>query len=643
MRGRAAALSLMAGAALGQQGAVIRTETRVVVVDAVVTGRNGAWIHDLTAKDFQVFQDKKEQKITSFTFEPPAAAAQPHSLVLFFDEATMEAADQLQARLAASSFIGTERRPNLRMAVVSFDGTLRVRQNFTTDATKLKEALPVQQPRATTRISGSAAEASSRNVLMSLRGLCESLGVLPGRKVVVAFAGSWPDSSLTQSGLREATEACNRSSVAVYPVDARPVSRQSDALPRAFDPLSTGIRSINGPLQGDAGDSGGADSASGSQQLLIELADGTGGFVVRNSNDLPRGLHEIAAEQDQYYTLTYTPPEAKEGSCHALRVKVDRGGAIVRARNTYCVAKPQDLLAGTSTATNLEKRAAQTQPGNMAASMQLPYFYTAANVARVRVAMEIATGAIKFENRKGKLHAEINLLGIASAADGGVRARFSDTLTFDFDNEAQIAAWKAAPLHYEKEFRIAPGDYVFTMAFGQELRGDASFGKLDTTLTIGPWAAGDLGMSGVVLSREVRPAADLGLSRLTGDETPLVVGATQVVPSGSARFTKSEPGYFYFDVYASDSSPVSLSVRAVDSRNGKVAWKRELDDLAIPRDPAATAIPILAKLPLDSLAPGSWRLNIEARDTKGKAVERSVDFEIRDGNHQADSERPGRR
>jgi hypothetical protein len=40
--------------------------------------------------------------------------------------------------------------------------------------------------------------------------------------------------------------------------------------------------------------------------------------------------------------------------------------------------------------------------------------------------MEMPADAVKFENGRGKLHGEINILGIASAPDGGVAVRFSD-------------------------------------------------------------------------------------------------------------------------------------------------------------------------------------------------------------------------
>ena len=138
--------------------------------------------------------------------------------------------------------------------------------------------------------------------------------------------------------------------------------------------------------------------------------------MVRNTTDLLRGLQNIGKEQDEYYVLTYAAPESKEGTCHALKVKVDRKQTTVRARTSYCTEKPLDLLAGTTAGKDLEQRAAATQTGDIAGSIELPYFYIGPNVARVDLALETPTDALKFEKQKGKLHAEMDLLGIATAA-----------------------------------------------------------------------------------------------------------------------------------------------------------------------------------------------------------------------------------
>ena|SRR5579863_5314630 len=95
-----AGLLCFAAALAAQSSTVIKTETREVLVDAIVTGKNGAYVSDLSAKDFHLSEDGKEQSIKGFAVESTAAAAQPRSLVLFFDETSMEARDQSQcARL----------------------------------------------------------------------------------------------------------------------------------------------------------------------------------------------------------------------------------------------------------------------------------------------------------------------------------------------------------------------------------------------------------------------------------------------------------------------------------------------------------------------------------------------------------------
>ena len=120
------------------------------------------------------------------------------------------------------------------------------------------------------------------------------------------------------------------------------------------------------------------------QNIMFMLASGTGGFVIHETNDLIGGMEKIEKEQDEYYVLGYTPPDSEEGSCHTLRVKVERTGTDVRARTGYCNSRPQDLLAGNATEKDLETRAAAAQAGNVGVTMELPYFYTAPNVARCR-------------------------------------------------------------------------------------------------------------------------------------------------------------------------------------------------------------------------------------------------------------------
>jgi VWFA-related protein len=628
---------------------VLQSETRVVLVDAVVTGKKGEYIRDLTAKDFRVWEDNKEQTIQIFSLESPAgnaagsAASRTSYLVLVFDYSGMDAGDQIGARKAAAPFIDANTGPDRQMAVATFDGDFRILQGFTGNAGRLKDAIAGAKSASASVNDASAGTSATTDIggrqkFRSLERLANQLGDIPGRKTIVLLTGSLTLSNEQKPALEQAIKALNKSNVAVYPIDVRasPAARLSAGsgsgglggrgAPTGGPAVGRGA----GRPRGDADPSVALDPGGASQEVLFALASGTGGFVIRNAAELPGGLQKIGQEQEAYYVLGYTPAaEAKEGSCHALRVKVDRSGSMVRARSSYCTGKARDVLARTSAEKNLENRAAAPQAGNLAATGQLSFFYVGPNTARVNLAMEISPGAVKFDRKKDTFHAEIDMLGIAaSQGDGAIGARFSDTLTLDYD-DAEMQKWKREPLHYEKQFKIAPGQYTFTIVFSS---GGESFGRLEQPLIVEPYQPGQLALSGVAFSREIHQAGT-GATALFEERTPLVAGRMQLTPAGSNVFTKPEQAFCYFEVYTADPAG-ALGVRIVDAKTGDVKWDGgliKLDALAAGK----STIPIGLALPVAPLGQGLYRLEVTATDGSGKAVKRTADFEVR---NKADSE-----
>src|ERR1700688_2062051 len=127
-----------------QSNVVIKKESRLVLVDTVVTNKKGEYVHDLKQSDFKVYEDNKEQTISSFsTGSDPAiqASGQKRYLILFFDNSTMQPPDQIQARNAANPFIAANADADHLMAVVDFGGALRIVQNFTANAELLRSAV----------------------------------------------------------------------------------------------------------------------------------------------------------------------------------------------------------------------------------------------------------------------------------------------------------------------------------------------------------------------------------------------------------------------------------------------------------------------------------------------------------------------
>lgn len=738
---------------------VIRKESRLVLVDTVVTNKKGEYIRDLKQGDFKVYEDNKEQNISTFsTGSDPSiqASGQKRYLILFFDNSTMQAPDQIQARNAANQFIAANTDSEHLMAVVDFGGALRIVQNFTANAALLKSAVsgiksssvnpnanvPDAQPVTVasadlSSLSNAEADFGARSVLLAVRSLAKNLRTIPGRKMLVLFSGGFALNPENESELTATIDACNKSNVAIYALDARglvsglpggsallndgapnreavsntPYSTPNNAKPRLLltsfsaepDPQRPGGGGGTGGGAGGAGGGRGAGgtgstggtggsrgtggtggtgtgagrgtgstggtgtgrttgggtpvsspgaynfnspytqprtivppfppSASTNQQILAMLAEGTGGFTIFNTNDLLGGLQRIGKEQSEFYILGYVPNDTPEGSCHTLKVKLDRGGTKVRSRSGYCNVKTANVLEGKPVEKQLESRAASAQTGSIHGGMEVPYFYTSTNVARVNLAMEIPADAVHFDKEKGKYKANLNVLGIAYRADGSVGARFSDTVNLDFDKED----WKQFtqnPYRYQNQFDASPGTYKLTVVLSA---GSDAFGKFETPLQIDSYDGKHFSLGSVVLTDSAQKLGDIPTSldaALLEDRTPLVVHGLQIMPSGTNRFKRDENVILYSEIYepllSTDNPPkIGMGYRIFERASNKEIMFTGVVTADAFIQKGNPVVPVGLKVNVKDLVPGSYRLMMQAVDAAGnKAPNRIVDFDV---------------
>jgi VWFA-related protein len=775
-------------------GPSITAETREVRVDVVVTDKKGNYVQDLTTKDFKLYEDSKEQAINSFSFgaDPNGPMeAQRHYIVLFFDNSSMDLSDQPRARAAAGKFIDAYAGPDRVMSVMNFGGTLRIAQNFTTDAARLKQAVsglstssvsPSNSAATGAAATGGAAsnipgsssipgpstaglqagvpslgnaegDFGAYTLLLSIRRLAKNLAAIPGRKSLVLFTAGFELSPERFSELTATIDTCNKANVAVYPLDVRGLVTPMSQVPRRDSeetwssaqntrsgwnpdrlravythatPVAAGSQSPAAALQlaafhpgaspmlvalqhggggggggggghggggggtggggtggggtGGSGGSGGGHGGTGgggtggtggghggtppgvgnygnynynqtrqivppfpttsttNQQVMYVLASGTGGFPILNTNDLLPGLEKIAREQSQYYLLGYTPGDSPTGSCHTLKVKVERGGANVRARSGFCNVQPSDPLAGKPIEKELETRASAPAAALGAGpvgpgSLEAPFFYTSPNEARVHLAMELPTSSIDFAKVKGKYHAEVNVLGIAYRPDGTVASRFSDEVTLDMEKDVWEKFIKA-PMHYENQFSVAPGQYKLSVVFSG---GGQKFASYQTPLAIDSYDGKKFSLSAVALSNQVQPVSNMGGALdadLLADRAPLVVRDLELTPSGSNHFKRTDKAAVYAQIYVprlADTNPPTVKCALVisDPKTGKsVAGAADMDMTSYIQK-GSPVIPVVLKLPLDSLAPGEYLLRLQATEGPNDLTQvRAVHFVV---------------
>jgi len=148
-----------------ESSAVLKVTSRLVVVDVVVVDHKGQPVNDLTADDFSILEEGKEQKISAFSFQHPEASTggpgtvtapvnlpphvftnMPHYTkggalnVILLDSLNTQTKNQAYVREQMLKFLAKipEGQP---VAVYALGSKLRLLQDFTTDPAALKEAI----------------------------------------------------------------------------------------------------------------------------------------------------------------------------------------------------------------------------------------------------------------------------------------------------------------------------------------------------------------------------------------------------------------------------------------------------------------------------------------------------------------------
>ena len=249
------------------------------------------------------------------------------------------------------------------------------------------------------------ATAKNKITLNAVERALSSLANAKGRKsLILVGQGFIYDPNLDE--FKNVVQASRRGNCAIYFVDTMGLGGMPAAMTAEFGP-AIDSQDIGAAFAENLERSEGAESIS---------AD-SGGFSVKNSNDLAKGLQRIADETRVYYLIGYNPINtARDGKFRKIEVKVAGKDMRVRARKGYYAA-----LEGDS---KVAKKKVEGGPD--------PQFQEALDSPFEMSEVPIRLTAYVFdETLLGKasaiLHADVDLSTFAFNEKDG---RFSDTLEF---------------------------------------------------------------------------------------------------------------------------------------------------------------------------------------------------------------------
>ena len=430
-----------------------------------------------------------------------------------------------------------------------------------------------------------------------------------------------PVSSLAANGiprrelrdrLNDFVAAANRGDVTLYALDPTIFTQGGDdfvdiasTVPGGGDQDAAGNEtSKTGRLQNDV---------MAAQDNLRTLATETGGFAATGSLKAAQGAFDrIRSENSRYYILGYYPSNDKrDGKFRKIEVRVRRPGVQVAARKGYVAPKndkdmpvPVQTAEGTSAPLREALLSALPTPG-LPLSVTAAPFRSAQGDASVLLMMQIPPGAVKFVDTNGKIEGNLEVSFIAIDDQGKTRGGEHLELAMPLKPETAAAVQRAGLL-VQSRVTLPPGRYVLRV--GARDGNSERVGAVYCDIEVPDFAKLPLAMSGLVISSEQTALAN---PRPDKNLTTLLPGSPAVIRD----FPQNDQIGVLAEVYdAKAATPHQIDiVTTIVGDDGREAYRHEDTRSTADLQGTQGGFGYLLKVPMASLAPGSYLLRVEAR------------------------------
>lgn len=304
--------------------------TTVQNVQALVTvfDKEGGYVNDIRPEQFHLFDNDQEQNISvdiSYT---------PISLVIL-----IQANAHVEGLLPQVNKIGNMIGPQVigdegETAVIAYDSRIRVLQDFTTNSSKITDAVKTIHP-------GSE---SNRMIDAVMEGTRLLRSRPSNRRRIMLLIGETRDLG-SETRAREALLGLATANIVFYPVDmsrfittltAPPKAQRPDTQPPAAYPLPMNVPATPGNVEQMYQTNSRAEFVPGLLEVYrdvkaifvdnpVELfTKGTGGteYGFHSERTLENALDRIGEELHSQYTISYPPNNKEVAGFHTIHIEV---------------------------------------------------------------------------------------------------------------------------------------------------------------------------------------------------------------------------------------------------------------------------------------------------------------------------------
>jgi VWFA-related protein len=525
--------------------------------------------------------------------------------------------------------------PDLMAIMIFSNSVVRVLVDFTGDREKLDQAIQtlmirdedkdnrdLNAPDTAAAFGQNSGEFNLFNTdrqLAALQTGVKMLGALTERKTLVYFASGLRLYGMdNQAQLRATINAAIRSSVTLYPVDARGLVAMAP-LGDATRPSPGGIGMFSG-----AGALNMMSAFQQSQDTLYTLAADTGGKAMLDYNDLSRGIVDAQQAVTSYYIIGYyTTNSARDGKFRRIKIELADGqSAKLDYRQGYYAAKEFSKFTASDKERQLEEALMLGDPiTELTIAMEVNFFKLNSAEYFVPVTVKIPGSELVLAKDTGSDRTLIDFIGEIRDDYGTVYSNLRDKVSFKLKGETASALMKS-PIEFDCGFTLLPGKYIIKV-----LARDAETGRIGTYQT--SFAIPNLmkefksvPLSSVVLSSQridMRQALYTAGKDKVQAANPLVTDGVKLVPSVTRVFSRSRNMYVYLQAYENNSTVMEPLVAFVSFYRGQAkAFETPAFAVSEGFNPKSKAVPMRFSIPLDKLPSGEYGCQITVLDPNGR-------------------------
>jgi len=352
------------------------------------------------------------------------------------------------------------------------------------------------------------------------------------------------------------------------------------------------------------------------QAALRDLAEGTGGFLIANTNNTGQLMKHVMEDVDTHYEVTYQPSDpGLDGKFRKIEVKLAKADWQPRTRSGY-FSLPETTAGrlGAGEMAGLKALDSSAPPHAFDYRAEALRFASEAGTSQFAVVFNVPVASLTSTAEPGtqshRYH--VTLLALARNSEGQVEDWFSRDVPSNVSDK-YLPSLQGKQVIWEHSFHLAPGRYTIETAVMDEEGNRAS----TSSLKVSSVASQAPDLSDIMLAQEVKD-----MERAMDQSDPFEADGRRVLPLATDAVPAGTNPFLFFVLYPGKENAEKARLHVEFFRDGKEIARRTV--AVGPADPNGTVPMLISAV---QKKPGNYEVRV-AISEGSVSVARSLSYSI---------------